>query len=216
MMWCQMKLITLVAIGWLLKGCVATSAMLNLTHTEREIRVGNWFIVVDEGDFSGWVAEFQNNPELKVILQDERSVIAEDQTGNDIGDLWMVSYQPFTHGFCSEMERFRETPEYKEQLKKNGLQIKAVDSTTLTNCKSSHQTVFDLVNGDGSNRGSFAAMVMFDIEFTSEWRYKYVYAGSRCRDGRITSSLGQGTCSWHGGVAGPYYRKEYLNDEPSR
>lgn len=42
-------------------------------------------------------------------------------------------------------------------------------------------------------------------------RFKYVHVGSVCRDGTISSSIGSGTCSWRGGVSGPYYRKDYLD-----
>lgn len=41
-------------------------------------------------------------------------------------------------------------------------------------------------------------------------RYQYIRTGSVCRDGSISSSIGSGTCSWHGGVSEPYYRKRYM------
>ena len=108
----QAKFIMVSIIAWLLQGCVATSSMLNLTHTESDVLLSNWFIVVDEDDFAEWVTELNSNPELKVMHKDERSILAENQSAREIGNLWMVSYHPFTQDFWSGMESFRESAVY--------------------------------------------------------------------------------------------------------
>lgn len=43
--------------------------------------------------------------------------------------------------------------------------------------------------------------------------YPLVCVGSQCCDGTTSSSVGKGTCSWHGGVCANLYeyRKRYLN-----
>jgi hypothetical protein len=43
--------------------------------------------------------------------------------------------------------------------------------------------------------------------------YPLVCVGSQCCDGTTSSSVGRGTCSWHGGVCATLYeyRKRYLN-----
>lgn len=206
-----MRLLIVVLITWLCQACASTSSMLNIIHTERETRVGNWFIVVDKVEFSNWVTEFKQNPEIKVIGEDTNFILALDNYGDGSSELWMVSYQVFTDGFCSEMENIKETPEYENQFKENGIVINSVDSVSIENCNNSYQTFYELVNEDGSYRGKFSAVIMFNITLTSELKYKYTYAGSQCRDGTTSSSSGKGTCSWHGGVSGPYYRKVYLH-----
>ena len=40
-------------------------------------------------------------------------------------------------------------------------------------------------------------------------RSKYKFSGSKCNDGFVSFSQGQGTCSWHDGVRYEFYKDEY-------
>jgi hypothetical protein len=40
-------------------------------------------------------------------------------------------------------------------------------------------------------------------------RSKYIFSGSKCNDGFISISQGQGSCSWHNGVTYEFYKGEY-------
>ena len=39
---------------------------------------------------------------------------------------------------------------------------------------------------------------------------KRTFNGAVCRDGRISTSQGRGTCSWHGGVRFYFYKGDYI------
>jgi hypothetical protein len=67
-----------------------------------------------------------------------------------------------------------------------------------------------LVNGDERGRWEYYNI---DKSINVIYDYPLVCVGSQCCDGTTSSSVGRGTCSWHGGVCATLYeyRKRYLN-----
>jgi|LakMenEpi03Aug12_release.lakeMendotaPanAssembly.Ray.scaffolds.fasta_scaffold918895_1 hypothetical protein len=67
-----------------------------------------------------------------------------------------------------------------------------------------------LVNGNERGRWEYYNI---DKSVNVIYDYPLVCVGSQCCDGTTSSSVGRGTCSWHGGVCAILYeyRKRYLN-----
>jgi len=205
---------SLVALSLHLAGCAALSNSLDLTHTEKVTTDGYLLVVTQQETFDQWHnivrSEKARDAGVKVLESGQYYISTFDESDDKIT---LIALEPYSPELCHQAETAESSGWLHSEFEDNGMTVLGIDLPMVDSCKKGQRSFVGMSSKEGIEIGGAYATLMLEIRHETMLKYKYRWMGTRCRDGWISSSTGRGTCSWHGGIAAPAYRKEYLKDD---
>lgn len=209
-----LKITSILSIVSVFTGCAALSSSLGLTHGESVVMDGHLIIVTDLPTLERW-REIVNSHKayaagIEVTKSEKTNIWVLNKTDNSFS--WFI-YAGYTEALCHDAETARYEGEFYNALHQEHMHVTDVHIGMLENCKKGLNTPINWTDSSGKLIGYNEATLVLQLRYEDMLHYQYRYQGSRCRDGSASSSSGRGTCSWHGGVSGPIYGKQYIKKE---
>lgn len=195
----------------MVSGCASLSSLLGITHSDTVTAKAYILIVNMEQSYDEILSMF-SDVDVQLAGTNITSIGDGFFSSRDTADetQTFVFFEPYSQARCLDAE----IGTFFEDLNKEpDFEINVIwfDQDLVAACKRKQQGTIGLVTGNGFQIGNPFVSLAFEVEITQKIQYKYIRSGSHCRDGTLSSSIGQGTCSWHDGVVGPAYRRVYLN-----
>ncbi|TXI95950.1 MAG: hypothetical protein E6Q30_01330 [Aquabacterium sp.] len=201
-------LLIILAAG--LHGCAGLSSVLGITHTETFVANGTMLIVSNENSFQSWAEYAKSIATRAEIIQRQPgsdSILLTNSENNRFAGIVFIKHSPDLCTIANESEAKGQLWELLQQSK---LRVSGINKESISNCKSGIPTRHTLnITNDHAGYSNLATAIL-DVEYKIVRKFNYEPIGLRCKDGTLSRSTGQGTCSWHGGISGVAYRKVYL------
>ena len=201
-------LLIILAAG--LHGCAGLSSVLGITHSETFVANGTMLIVSNEKSFQSWTEYAKSITTRAEIIQRQAgsdSILLINRDNNIFVGIVFIKHSPELCAIANESEVKGQLWELLQQSK---FRVRDVNKESISNCKRGNQTRHTLnITDDHAGYSNFATAIL-SVEYKIVHKFNYEPSGLRCKDGTLSRSTGQGTCSWHGGISGVAYKKAYL------